>query len=115
VTTELLKDKDFRNKILQGHCLSVLKTLPDKCIDTVMTSPPYWSLRAYQTTPEVWGGDSSCEHIWGDSIDRVMSGGLDSDKVKIKGKENFQTWKSSCSFCINCGAWRGELGMDTNV
>lgn len=35
------------NKILNGDCLEVLKTLPDESIDCVMTSPPYWALRDY--------------------------------------------------------------------
>jgi len=37
----------YKNKILQGDCLEVLKTLPDESIDMVMTSPPYWALRDY--------------------------------------------------------------------
>jgi site-specific DNA-methyltransferase (adenine-specific) len=35
------------NKILQGDSLSVLKTLQDKSISCVVTSPPYWALRDY--------------------------------------------------------------------
>ena len=37
----------YKNKIIQGDCLEVLKTLPDESIDMVMTSPPYWALRDY--------------------------------------------------------------------
>lgn len=37
----------FTNKILQGDCLDVLKTLPDKSVDCCITSPPYWGLRDY--------------------------------------------------------------------
>jgi DNA modification methylase len=29
------------DKILDGDCLSVLRTLPDSCVDLVFTSPPY--------------------------------------------------------------------------
>lgn len=29
------------NKIIQGDCLEYMKTLPDKCIDLVLTDPPY--------------------------------------------------------------------------
>lgn len=29
------------NQIIQGDCLDVLKTLPDKCVDLVLTDPPY--------------------------------------------------------------------------
>lgn len=35
------------NNIYQGHCLEVLRTFPDECINTVITSPPYWGLRDY--------------------------------------------------------------------
>ncbi len=35
------------NKIYQGSALKVLKTFPDKSINMVMTSPPYWALRDY--------------------------------------------------------------------
>jgi len=35
------------NEILCGEALSVLKTFPNECIDMVITSPPYWTLRDY--------------------------------------------------------------------
>jgi len=35
------------NHIIQGDTLTVLKTFPDACIDCVVSSPPYWSLRDY--------------------------------------------------------------------
>jgi len=35
------------NHIYQGDTLAVLKTFPPDCIDTVITSPPYWGLRDY--------------------------------------------------------------------
>jgi DNA modification methylase len=35
------------NKIIQGDCLDVLKTLPSESVDCVVTSPPYWALRDY--------------------------------------------------------------------
>jgi len=35
------------NRIIQGDCLDVLKTLPSESIGMVMTSPPYWALRDY--------------------------------------------------------------------
>jgi len=36
------------NKILKGDCAKVLTTLPDECIDLVVTSPPYDKLREYK-------------------------------------------------------------------
>lgn len=48
-------------KILIGDVRERLRDLPDDHFDTVVTSPPYWSLRDYGTAK--WtGGDSSCDH-----------------------------------------------------
>lgn len=33
--------KKYLNKIIQGDCLEVMKGLPDKSVDCVITSPPY--------------------------------------------------------------------------
>lgn len=32
---------DFLNKVIQGDCLEVMKQMPDKCVDLVVTDPPY--------------------------------------------------------------------------
>ena len=33
--------ESLKNKITHGDCLDVMKQLPDKCIDLVLTDPPY--------------------------------------------------------------------------
>ena len=33
--------EDFINKIIQGDCLEVMKHIPDKSVDLVLTDPPY--------------------------------------------------------------------------
>ena len=33
--------KNLENKIINDDCLNILKQLPDKCIDLVLTDPPY--------------------------------------------------------------------------
>ena len=35
------------NQVIVGDVLDVLRTLPDECVDCVVTSPPYWGLRDY--------------------------------------------------------------------
>jgi DNA modification methylase len=52
---ELLSGKR-RYSLLQGNSLSLLRTLPDKIVQSVVTSPPYWGLRSYGTEPQLWGG-----------------------------------------------------------
>ncbi len=32
---------DYLNRIIQGDCLEVMKQMPDKCVDLVVTDPPY--------------------------------------------------------------------------
>ena len=44
-----------------GDCLEVLKKLPKNHFDTVVTSPPYYGLRDYNTGTWV-GGDPNCPH-----------------------------------------------------
>ena len=49
-------------QILCGDALTLLRTLPEASVQCVVTSPPYWGLRNYQTSR--WeGGDTKCEHM----------------------------------------------------
>ena len=36
-----MKASDYTNKIILGDCLEVMKQMPDKCVDLVLTDPPY--------------------------------------------------------------------------
>lgn len=51
------------NKIYQGHCLDVLKTLPNESINTVVTSPPYWGLRDYGVKEQIGLENSVEEYV----------------------------------------------------
>jgi len=33
--------EDFINKLICGNCLEVMKIMPDNCIETIITDPPY--------------------------------------------------------------------------
>ncbi len=104
---------EIKNTILQGNCLSVLKLFPDNSIDCIITSSPYYGLRSYGTVHQIWGGDKNCNHNWNNYIKKGISGGTKSEKVQIKNKENFQIVDDSIqSFCLNCNAWKGELGQE---
>lgn len=65
------------NKIYEGTCLDVIRTFPDKSIDCVITSPPYWQLRDYGWDGQ-WGNEPTfhlyLEHLWSlmDEIYRVL-------------------------------------------
>lgn len=65
------------NKIYNGDCLAVIKTFPDKSIDCVITSPPYWLLRDYKWEGQ-WGLEPNfllyLDNLWSlmDEIYRVL-------------------------------------------
>ncbi len=40
---------DFIDKIICGDCLEVMKDIPNKCVDLVLTSPPYNTARGVKT------------------------------------------------------------------
>ena len=33
--------QEMLNKIILGDCLDIMRTMPDKCVDLVLTDPPY--------------------------------------------------------------------------
>lgn len=73
---------DFVNQILCGDALTVLRQMPDACVDCVVTSPSYWRLRAYPGTEQWWEGRPTCQH-----------------QADAQG------------YC-SCGAWYGQLGLE---
>lgn len=38
---ELLDTERIKNTIINGSCLDIMRAMPDKCIDIIITSPPY--------------------------------------------------------------------------
>lgn len=101
----------YVNSILHGDALSQLDKLPDECIDCVITSPPYWSLRKYNTSL-VWDGDSDCEHDFSISNRIVSTGGEKSAKVGNHKKPEVAHFDVTSNACSKCGAWKGELGLE---
>ena len=104
----MYKINDIINTIIQGHVLDILKQLPDESIHMCITSPPYWGLRNYSTNPQIWDGNENCNHEWGNNIKIKQSGGKGHKQDTNRG-----SWfESSTYFCVNCGAWKGELGNE---
>ena len=63
-------------RIMIGDALSQLAELPDESVHCVMTSPPYWGLRAYKG--DTWdGGNPACDHqrSAGDISTSTLGGG----------------------------------------
>jgi len=109
------------NKIYNEDCLSGLRKLPSESVDCVFTSPPYWALRDYgDSVQSVWDGDSSCQHEWGEKINKKVSTNFNEGFNERCGqsagqrKQEEAKPKDICqgNFCVKCGAWRGQLGLE---
>ena len=96
------------NKIYNGDCLEVLKTLPDNSVDCVVTSPPYWGLRDYGTA--TWeGGDVNCNHVRDNKItDNCNTGQINLKEIGC-GDSIYK------DICKKCGAKRidKQLGLES--
>ena len=51
------------DKIINSECLAHLRTMPDECIDCVVTSPPYYGLRDYGCDGQVGLEDTPEEYV----------------------------------------------------
>lgn len=51
------------DKIYNEDCLQGLKNLPDDCIDSCVTSPPYYALRDYDCEGQIGLEDTPQEYI----------------------------------------------------
>ena len=90
-----------------GDNREVILKYPDNHFDCVMTSPPYWGLRDYDTQSLIFDGDHSCEHKW--DADLIINRGHPGDKSTLVGT---QTANNFGSFCSKCRAWKGQLGLE---
>ena len=98
-------DKMSSIKILQGNCLDRLRDLPEKSVNTCVTSPPYWGLRDYGTGEWV-GGDPDCNHegtVLGNNRNFVDREGRGSNNKSISSGD-----------CYKCGATKkdDQLGLE---
>ncbi len=96
--------------IKTGDCREMLGTLPERSVQCVVTSPPYWGQRDYGTA-EWDGGDSSCDHVESElrrgvnlarSHVSTRGGGK---KIATAGTVPYKT------ICAKCGAARVDQGI----
>jgi DNA modification methylase len=116
----LKSNKRFGNqkqaKILHGHALDQLEKLPDESVHTIITSPPYWGLRRYGTSPQVWPGAAPpCQgdHEWvGERWRHASPVRGRSEERFSRGHQPKEINQLEGAFCRRCDAWRGELGLE---
>ena len=102
--------------IRQGNALERLREMPDESVHCVVTSPPYYGLRDYGLSGQVWGGESYCEHEW--SQERYQRRANDSKPGAKQSTNNGSVGREEPidhSFCTRCGAWFGTLGLEPTL
>lgn len=106
-----LDEPDVR--LYHGEVLKCLRALPDECIQTVVTSPPYFGLRDYGTGQ--WGGGvEGCDHMM---PVQTYNHGFNQRWGNAEGQKKQET-KSQlqyASVCGKCGAQRidEQIGRGT--
>jgi len=96
------------NVIYNGDVLDKLKEIPDKCVNTCITSPPYFGLRDYGTGKWV-GGDKNCTHRReSKKSDNTITGHKNFDDMLGVGDAIYKT------VCPLCGAIRvdKQIGLE---
>ena len=94
---------DYLNQVLQGDCLEIMKGIPDKSVDLVLTDPPY-GLNYNQNDL------ASCrESVFGGKPENERPNGIDNDgpeaieifdKFLIEAKRILK--KGACCCCCCC-------------
>ena len=102
---------------LQGLIKADAREIPlrDECVQTCVTSPPYWGLRDYGIPPSIWDGDPEHEHVFGELLRRKGGAGNQGINGQRAGRSSHeasrQHGQQQGQFC-ECGAWRGCLGLE---
>jgi DNA modification methylase len=89
--------------------------LKDKSVHCIITSPPYYGMRAYDVEPALWNITTLlCEHEWKD-IERKhpmsRSSYGSSYQPQARGVNTMEEPIRE-SKCVKCGAWWGKLGEE---
>ncbi len=98
------------NRIIHGHVLTALRTIPSESVNCIVTSPPYWGLRDYGLDPQIWGGNPDCQHEWAETISPNGNGTGTSFRRDRDGW--FARGGLQPGFCAHCGAWLGSYGLE---
>jgi DNA modification methylase len=99
-------------EILTGDCFRLVKRLPARSVHCIVTSPPYFGLRDYETKPRVWGGKRKCPHSWGPTLPGHHDGQVEQTKWQTAKAAGAGGRASAGAFCRHCGAWRGSFGLE---
>lgn len=88
--------------LLTGDCRSVLPTLPERSVQTVVTSPPYFGLRDYETSGQIGLEATPTEFV--ETMVAVFR------EVRRVLRDDGTLWLNLGDSYANDGKWGGETG-----
>jgi len=94
----------IKQEVRIGDNRELAKQLPDNFIDCLVTSPPYWRARYYDTQPLIYGGKPDCDHVWVETTTRLANSG-------VEGHRNETSY--TYATCQRCNVYKGELGWES--
>ncbi|MHC4621971.1 MAG: DNA-methyltransferase [Planctomycetota bacterium] len=104
--------------IIQVHHQSAFEPWPLEAssVQAIITSPPYWGLRKYDIPDVIIGGALECEHEYKISEHKDKRGTqgctLDGTDINKTGANRLHYTEG---FCIHCGAWTGQHGLEPSM
>jgi len=112
--------EEWLNRIHCGNAYELLRQMPSESIDCVITSPPYYGLRDYGSGADtIFGGDPNCEHEWSEgkmTLAHENQNFLEGTQEEVHCKKDTTYIRKfddrTYGFCVKCGAWKGQLGLE---
>src|SRR6185369_9020492 len=89
-------------RILHGDCIEMMRTLPDKSVHCVVTSPPYWGLRDYGVDGQI--GLEASPMQWVQKMVEVFR------EVRRVLRDDGTVWVNIGDSYSNEGKWGGSTG-----
>ena len=87
-------------KIIKGDVLESLKTLPDESVNTIITSPPYWSMRNYNIEGQI-GLEPTLEEYLGKLLK------VTAELKRVLRKDGVMFWNhGDCYGGSGAGTWK---------
>ncbi|MEC3974354.1 DNA-methyltransferase [Amycolatopsis sp. H20-H5] len=96
--------RDHAVTLYTGDAKTILAGLPDRTVDCVVTSPPYWGLRDYGTGTWV-GGDPACAHLAAVGRSTTVP---QSARTPLTGPASVAHRGDTVQRCRRCGARRED-------
>jgi len=120
----MIKLESILNKPVRADCIDLIPKLPPKCIQTVVTSPPFYGKRFYTDyegglKPRIFPSSEKakdCKHNWNVSATaQTKMATVGSTETKKHPSLVAEGKPPPTYFCEICGAWQGWLGLEPTV